>query len=630
MLSNPGAIVLSAAIDHCRHVENLTKKPLYNVEIVKSIGLRLQTCIAMLEYLETQTLSPLQESSAHRLISLLQDLELLIESISDQNLIVKVWNGSEIITNVADIFEQISGSIIDLEVPNFILINKNISSVQNKLDLSLTKIKEVLSKLSSPADIIKPKTSEILSKILQCSPEAIKQSYYSFQKSFRRREKNISKKVDEFLVRSEMMTFLFEDENAEKFWNKYFVRENFVIWSKFSGAFDKEFLANSGRKNVNQVLENLRMKVDPKYSGIVAKKSCNDFFASVWNENSGEFILKPCTIVNHTQYLLTLEVISAPNTTMKIGTKYIINSSGPNTRLDGISLIGRNPSEVDIYINEPSISAVHGVVSYHPTVGFSYSDVGSSGGSFIHINEPIPLRPGMLIQLASTHILLVKKATVISKNSRRNSSFIENSSQKPENSISRSEKSMKKKTIIINLIQELSQELEESKISQANDESFKKGLSDNLDEPPKIPHRNSIESPLSIESIERNSDFFSEGLEDTSIFTGLSELEIEFVIKSPEKGRKFKFTDSSEVITIGRDDDSTIAINDFFISSVHAEISFTRKGWIFTDKNSSNKSWLSINAYLPFCNKSPSSSVVLEDCEQIKLGNIDFLINITC
>ncbi|OMJ74970.1 hypothetical protein SteCoe_25997 [Stentor coeruleus] len=628
MLSNPGAIVLSTAIERCRHVENLTKRPLYNVEVVKSIGLRLQTCIAMLEYLETQTLSPLQESSAYRLLSLLQDLEILIESISDQNLIVKVWNGSEIISNVADIFEQISGSIIDLEVPNFILINKNISSVQNKLDSSLAKIKEVLSKLSSPADIIKPKTSEILSKILQCSPEAIKQSYYSFQKSFRRREKNISKKVDEFLVRSEMMTFLFEDENAEKFWNKYFPRENFVIWSKFSLAFDKEFLINTGRKNVIQILENLRMKVDPKYSGIVAKKSCNDFFSSIWNENSGEFILKPYTIITETQYLLSLEVISAPNKTLKIGTKYIINSSGPNTHLDGIFLIGRNPTEVDTYINEPSISAIHGVISYHPTVGFSYSDVGSSGGSFIHINEPIPLKPGMLIQLASTHILLIKKATVILKNPRKNSSFIENSFQNPENSITRTEKSMKKKTII-NLIQELSPDLEESKISQAN-ESFKKTSNDNLDEPPKIPHRNSIESPLSIESLDRKSDFFSEGLEEINIFTGLSELEIEFVIKSSEKGRAFKFTDSSEVITIGRDDDNSIVVNDLFISSLHAEISFTRKGWIFTDKGSSNKSWLSINAYLPFCNKSPSSSVVLEDAEQIKLGNIDFLINITC
>ena len=109
---------------------------------------------------------------------------------------------------------------------------------------------------------------------------------------------------------------------------------------------------------------------------------------------------------------------------------------------------------------------------------------------------------------------------------------------------------------------------------------------------------------------------------------GISEIELEFILKGISKGRVFKFTDSSDSISIGRDEECTIAINDPFVSVLHGVINFTRNSWIYTDSISSNKSWIGLNHYKSFCNKIPSPPLKLRNGQQVKLGNIDFSVEI--
>ena len=175
--------------------------------------------------------------------------------------------------------DKISGAIIDLNVPNYLLLNKNIGLIQKKIDETFLELRKFLGKLENTAELNKETVIKEISKVLQCPENRIKRSYDSFHLSFRNKEVEIQKKMDEFILSKEKNTYLFTDSNCEMFWNKYFYCQNSCLWFDFWLAFRCEFLDGwLTESQIEKTMEKTRQKVDFWYSAVVLPKLCNDFF----------------------------------------------------------------------------------------------------------------------------------------------------------------------------------------------------------------------------------------------------------------------------------------------------------------------------------------------------------------
>ena len=420
--------IFSVLLERCQNIDFICLNAIFNKEIAKDINMRVKTIWAMLEFIQTKSPTQFEEGLIYWLLNLLIDLENIIFSITDQSLLLNAWNGITFKTNILELMDQITGIMIDLRVPNLILVNTNSLILQEAIERMLFQLKDIFRTLKNLIDINKPIIFQQLCQILDCKEENIKKSYNFIQYELKQNECMVQENIEGSADFLEKNNVFFMDIGANRFWNKYFSNQIYSFWFNFSKAFKLEYLDSVSLKQLTSILEIIRSKVDPGYTGIVTIEKCNSFFIEVWNKLSKEIFATNLKPIGRKNVSLTLRITSTANQELKIGKTFIIQSQGYSqshfARYDGITILGRKHGSVDLFINDSSISAIHGIISYHPNSGFIYTDLGSSAGSYIVIEEPLQLHEGILLQIASSHIIHIKK--VINK---------DNKSDYPENSM---------------------------------------------------------------------------------------------------------------------------------------------------------------------------------------------------
>jgi hypothetical protein len=108
------------------------------------------------------------------------------------------------------LIHEISGCIVDLDVPNLILVNRNITATQKIIDERSASLKQVLDNLEDPIDLNNDSIAATLSQILNCSPISIKNAYSQFYETLKLKE-------TEFFLDEKAQPYSFTDSNATEF-----------------------------------------------------------------------------------------------------------------------------------------------------------------------------------------------------------------------------------------------------------------------------------------------------------------------------------------------------------------------------------------------------------------------------
>lgn len=102
---------------------------------------------------------------------------------------------------------------------------------------------------------------------------------------------------------------------------------------------------------------------------------------------------------------------------------------------------------------------------------------------------------------------------------------------------------------------------------------------------------------------------------DPELLRGLSPGEAVLIIhRGPEQGARFELKD--DLVTLGRDAESTIFLDDVTVSRRHAEVARSPQGWTVTDVGSLNGSYV---------NKKLIDAHVLHTGDEVQIGKYRFV-----
>ena len=118
--------------------------------------------------------------------------------------------------------DQITGIMIDLRVPNLILVNTNSLILQEAIERMLFQLKDIFRTLKNLIDINKPIIFQQLCQILDCKEENIKKSYNFIQYELKQNECMVQENIEGSADFLEKNNVFFMDIGANRFWNKYF------------------------------------------------------------------------------------------------------------------------------------------------------------------------------------------------------------------------------------------------------------------------------------------------------------------------------------------------------------------------------------------------------------------------
>lgn len=216
-----------------------------------------------------------------------------------------------------------------------------------------------------------------------------------------------------------------------------------------------------------------------------------------------------------------MRIVSLQENNIKLrkGTSFQITPQGyaksKFTRYDGTTILGRKITDIqaDLSLADPAISVRHAQITFHPSKGYSLIDLGSSGGTYVSLSKRLILTSGMMIQLASSDVFVVKNVRLDFTPSGLYTNYF--------------------------------------KIKQPNTDT--------------IPEE-------SISSIKNTQNEVKFDEENEEIKTNPI-IEIEFVLKGQHKGQSYRYT-RQQVVTFGRSQENTIQFTNPYISSNHCKLSY--------------------------------------------------------
>ncbi|CAG9310209.1 unnamed protein product [Blepharisma stoltei] len=581
------ATILETATKSTIYAIEICEKAKLNQNIAFDIKRRIQCIYSPLIDLQINPLSRKQLEAISRLNTTILHLAEYLSEITTKKIIFRLYSASREPNELTHIFHSLTGILQDCEISLSFNISQNIRQTEILIENMQTELISILSKIQTIDDFEKEAIISEISTAIKCKPEDLKAIVREYMAYVGISKKVINERIDKLIGENHHREYFLRSSVAHEFWMRAFGDAVNVSWTDFYSAFISVFLnsLNLAQTYQNALLESIRAWVDPDLCGIVNKKACNNFFENIWDipNNRANFISSNQTVHNPVQYAsyLTLRVSSLheANERIKKGQTFKISPQGylysKNLKYDGITTIGRKitQSPVDLCFPDSAISARHAQIAFHPKKGYSLVDLGSTGGTYIEVSKPLLLSVGLMVQLASSDIFVVKDLRLdFIPSALIPETFFKLRSQHSNIIIEESEQD------ITNL------QLEESKnIEEVKNEEIKT----------------------------------------------MSIIEIEFVLKGQHKGQVFRFTKNQE-ITLGRLPENTIQLNDPYVSSIHCRIRFEERiGWVLEDNGSANKTWLSLSNYFPFQNKEPSPPVLLEDGMHIKIGNIDFQVSLS-
>ena len=617
-------LIIESIIEKFKQLESIEQELPFNPEISHDLIMRLKTCIAQIKLLRGVKASLDKYNSLLSLnFHLDRGIEILYE-VAGEEVILNLWNGNKEIVRIEETFHNIGFDFGRLEIENCIMINNDMNKIQLLLNTIFENLQKLIKSWQSLSSMQDPENIEKLSKILSCKQSKILKIYEKYLNYFRTTDQEYNLISNLSLSLSQSATFIFSNRAAQSFWHQNFSQNSHAYWNQFQSALGHQLdffrYPNEIRQ---QLIQFIRKKVDSQGSGLISQKSCNSFFNHYFL--SIDSIIPQLEPFNASQSpSLSLKILSSPNPKLKIGSKLKLN---PNSCQDQVLVIGRDPHKVNFSIQDPSLSAVHGMIAYTPYQGLAYTDLGSSGGSFTQITQPIALKPGQVIQLASTQMIHFIK--VANQDTRKTKILQDDSDNLTFEGLSKlqeaSSNQIENKSFKNNTIVELSSEKEDSLFMLPDKTSgFLKIDMDKQDDD----RENGISLNLKHSEIVKAEKFDDKSFDGGINLVETHFIEFEFVVKGVNKGRVFKFTANTEVISIGRGHDCMVCVNDEFVSTLHGTINYTENGWEYSDSLSSNKSWICINQYDDYIKRNPSPKVSLCSGDLIKLGNIDFLIEI--
>lgn len=611
--------IIETIINKFKQLESIEQELPFNKQIYHDLIIRLKTCIAQIKLLRGVKLNLNKYNSLLSLnFHIDRGIEILYE-VAGEEVILNIWNGNIEIVNIEETFQKIGFSFGQLEIQNCIMINNNITHIQSLLNTIFEDLQKLIKSWQSLSSMQDPENIEKLSKILSCNKSKILETYENYLNYFRTTDQEYN-----LIPSSQSKTFIFSNKAANSFWHQNFSFNTHTYWNQFQSALGQQLdFYRYPSETRQQLIQFIRKKLDPQGSGLISAKSCNSFFKHYFlSINSIIPQLEP--VSQRQSPLLSLKVLSSSNPSLKIGSNFRLN---PNSYQDRLLVIGRDPHKVNFSIQDSSISAVHGLVAFTSYQGLAYTDLGSSGGSFTQVTQPLALKQGQVIQLASSQMIHFVK--VVNLDTRKNKVFRDDSDNLTFEGLSKlqltSSNQVENKSFKNNTIVELSSEKEDSlfmnddKISRVLD----RGNGDLEDD-----RENGISLDLKHSEIVKDEKFDVKSFDDGTHLAETPLVEFEFVVKGVNKGRVFKFTANTEVISIGRGHDCVVCVNDEFVSTLHGTINYTENGWEYSDSLSSNKSWLCLSQYDDYIKRNPSPTVSLSSGDLIKLGNIDFLVEI--
>ena len=277
------------------------------------------------------------------------------------------------------------------------------------------RVRQAVVLLKQSGDLRDKKFTRKVMDLLDGGPVDGREMLTSVLADINHEEKQVLKKVD---YHAQVISAIGSPE-SEAFWKTHFGLQSTVPWRVFQDIFVQIEYGDLDHAGFAQLTFMLRKYLDPQGTGTVAHHRFVQFLDTKWAAVKTEFVpqrgLKLPSQRRDAEALpLIVTAVQKQTLYLREGMSFTLTQQGYplSMRLhkDGITVFGRKSerakSIVDVQLDDPSVSQIHAQIVFRERQ-FWLVDLGSTGGTYILMRKPTPVRPGFVFQLGFNDVFVV-------------------------------------------------------------------------------------------------------------------------------------------------------------------------------------------------------------------------------